>query len=115
MAADTDSSNYTGFLEVEPGLPAAEAIKSSLSPYGPLKNILRIAKSIDRTTNQVVTVVECYCPSVTLTGSSDAALIVGKGYANLPIGSIIRCANGLAYKTAAPGTDTWKIQVIAGN
>ena len=111
MAADTDSSNYTGFLEVEPGLPAAEAIKSSISPYGPLKNILRIAKSIDRTTNQVVTVVDCYCPSVTLTAG--ATEIKGKGYANLPIGSQIRCANGIAVKAGAPGTDTWSNLLLA--
>lgn len=111
MAADTDSSNYTGFIEVDAGLPSFEGIKSSISPYGPLKNVIRVVKSIDRTTGKVVNVVDCYCPSVTLTAL--ATEIKGKGYANLETGSQIRCANGIACKVGAPGTDTWSNLLLA--
>lgn len=105
MTAATDSSNYTGFLEMDTGLPAIESIKSSISPYGPLKNILRVVKSTDRTTNQPVAIVDLYCPTVTLT--SGAAEVESAGYANLAPGSQIRCANGIAVKVGAVGTDTW--------
>lgn len=105
MSAATDSSNYTGFLEMDAGLPAIESFKSSLTPFGPLKNITRTIKSTDRTTNQPVIIVDCWAPSQTLAAAGVG--VVGAGYANLQPGSKVWCANGVAIKTGAAGTDTW--------
>ena len=105
MTAITDSSNYTGFIDMDAGLAAREGVKSSISPYGPLKNIIRAARSTERSTNRPVYIYDLVCPTVTLT--SGASEVESAGYANLEPGSQIRCANGIAVKVGAVGTDTW--------
>lgn len=105
MSAVTDQTAYLGFADLQSGYAAKQFIKSSISPFNVLDNVLRIAVTTDATTKAKHVIADLWCPSVTL--AAGAAAVEGAGYANLAAGSTIRCANGIAYKDGATGTDTW--------
>ena len=111
MTAVTDQTAFLGFAEVQAGYAAKQGIKSSISPYNVLDNVLRFHTAMDATTKAKIIVADLYCPSVTL--AAGAAAVEGAGYANLGKGSTIRCANGTAYKTGDAGTDTWDAQIAS--
>ena len=105
MTAVTDQTQFLGFADVDTGVAAQQFLKSSISPYNVLDNVLFARKAMDGTTKAIVTVAVVYCPSVTL--AAGGAAMEGAGYANLDRGSIALCANGIGFKDGVAGTDTW--------
>lgn len=105
MTAVTDQTDYTGFTEIHSGYAAKQFIKSSISPFNVLDNVMDFSVTQHGTTKARSFVARLWCPSVTL--AAGGAAMEGAGYANLARGSIAYCANGIAFKDGDTGTDTW--------
>ena len=100
-----DQTKFGGFLDADLGYAAKQFLKSSISPYNVLDNVIDAKRFVDLTTKAVKVLARVYSPTTTLAAAG--AGIVGGGYANLAIGSRVECANGTAIKTGDVGTDTW--------
>lgn len=105
MTAVTDQTQYLGFNEMDTGYAGKQFIKSSISPFNTLDNVIWAKRIMDGTSKTVRVLAELWCPSVTI--AAGAAAVTGTGYANFAIGTRIICSNGAAVKSGDVGVDTW--------
>ena len=104
MATATTDQKMLGIMEFPAGPATKDLLVRSDDKTIPLRNVIRSFR-VTLASGVTVVVADLYAPSVTL--AAGGAAVEGLGYANLGIGSTVRCANGMAHKDGAPGTDTW--------
>ena len=103
--AIADQTKYLGFADVGSGYAAKQLLKSSISPYNVLDNVIEAKRIMEASTKATKVLAKFWCPGVTLAAAGVG--IVNSGLANFAIGSRAYCANGIAIKTGDMGVDTW--------